>query len=68
MPGAGHIPGHLVEAAMLAHINARSRTFRIVGPQVKGLACGDVGIGAMADVAELVNAVTELLAPPVPAN
>ena len=47
--GAGHVPGHLDDVA-LAQINARSPRFRIVGPQVKALACGDVGDGAMADV------------------
>jgi phosphopantothenoylcysteine decarboxylase len=60
--GAGHVPGHLDDAATLAQINARSQTFRIVGPQVKELACGDVGAGGMADVTELVGAVEELLA------
>lgn len=65
--GAAHVPGHLDDAAMLAQINSRSKTFRIVGPQVKTLACGDVGVGAMADVPELVTAVAELLAQPVPA-
>ena len=60
--GAGHVPGHLDDAATLAQINARSRTFRVVGPQVKVLACGDLGDGAMADVADIVAAVGELLA------
>jgi len=60
--GAGHVPGHLDDAATLAQINARSKSFRVVGPQVKALACGDVGDGAMADVPELVAAVAELLA------
>ncbi|HJZ89628.1 MAG TPA: flavoprotein [Gemmataceae bacterium] len=61
--GAGHVPGHLDDEATLAQINSRSRTFRIVAPQVKELACGDVGTGAMADVPGLVAAVEELLAP-----
>src|SRR4051812_24781042 len=64
--GAGHVPGHLDDAATLAQINARSRTFRIVGPQIKVLACGDLGDGAMADVADVVAAVGELLAPSIP--
>jgi phosphopantothenoylcysteine decarboxylase len=62
--GAGHVPGHLDEAATLAQINARSQTFRIVTPQVKELACGDVGAGGMADVTAVVAAVDELLARP----
>jgi phosphopantothenoylcysteine decarboxylase len=64
--GAAHVPGHLDHQATLAQINARSRTFRVVGPAVKALACGDVGDGAMADVPDLVAAVTELLAPAAP--
>jgi phosphopantothenoylcysteine decarboxylase len=62
--GAGHVPGHLDDEATLAQINARSKTLRIVGPQAKALACGDVGDGAMADVADLVAAVADLLAAP----
>jgi phosphopantothenoylcysteine decarboxylase len=62
--GAGHVPGHLDDAATVAQINARSKTFRVVAPQAKALACGDFGIGAMADVGELIAAVHELLAPP----
>jgi phosphopantothenoylcysteine decarboxylase len=61
--GAGHVPGHLDDAATMAQINARSRTFRVIGPQVKELACGDVGTGGMADLPELVAAVDELLRP-----
>ena len=63
--GAGHVPGHLDDVATVAQINARSQTFRIVGPAGQGaLACGDVGDGAMADVADLVAAVADLLAGP----
>lgn len=61
--GAAHVPGHLAPDAMLAQINARSRLFRIVPPQNKRLACGDVGIGAMADVQEIAKAVAEMLVP-----
>ncbi len=66
--GAAHVPGHLDDEALLAQINARSLKFQIVGPMVKSLACGDVGIGAMAEVPELVDAVDRLLAPPEPAR
>jgi phosphopantothenoylcysteine decarboxylase len=62
--GAAHVPSHLDDSATLVQINARCRNFRIVGPQIKELACGDVGEGAMADVADLVQAAAELLAPP----
>lgn len=64
--GAAHVPGHLNDEATLAQINARCKTFRIVGPQTKALACGDVGVGAMAEVADVVAAVADLLAPPAP--
>jgi phosphopantothenoylcysteine decarboxylase len=59
--GAGHVPGHLDDDATIKQINDRSRTFRIVGPQVKELACGDIGAGGMADVADLVAAAEDLL-------
>jgi phosphopantothenoylcysteine decarboxylase len=65
--GAAHVPAHLDDAATLAQINARSKSFRIVSPQVKELACGDVGEGAMADVTAIVDVVQELLARPEPA-
>jgi phosphopantothenoylcysteine decarboxylase len=62
--GAAHIPGHLDDAATIALINARSKAFRVVGPQVKELACGDVGAGGMADVADILAAIDGLLARP----
>jgi phosphopantothenoylcysteine decarboxylase len=66
--GAGHVPGNLDDSATLAQINSRSPTLRIVGPQTKALACGDIGIGAMADVAELLAATEESLARTRPAD
>jgi phosphopantothenoylcysteine decarboxylase len=61
--GVAHVPGHLDHEATLAQINSRGKSFRIVGPRVKELACGDIGVGGMAEVAELVAAVGDLLAP-----
>ncbi len=55
--GAAHIPGHLDEQAIISIINERSPTLRIVPPQAKELACGDVGLGAMSEVAGIVEAV-----------
>jgi phosphopantothenoylcysteine decarboxylase len=55
---ANHIPEDLDAAATIDLINDRSKTLRIVPPQVKELACGDVGLGAMAEVADIVAAVT----------
>ncbi len=40
----------------------RSWGITVVEPVVKTLACGDVGIGAMAPLVEILNKVEELLA------
>lgn len=55
--GAGELPAGLDEEALVAAINERARGLRIVGPISKRLACGDVGVGAMAEVPEVVAAV-----------
>jgi phosphopantothenoylcysteine decarboxylase len=55
--GAAHIPMHLDDHQLIAQINDRSKTLRIVPPIVKTLACGDTGIGALADLSEIVEAV-----------
>ena len=60
--GAGHIPAHLSDDALVQQINDRSPTLRIVGPITKALACGDTGVGAMAEVPEVVSAVQVMLA------
>lgn len=54
--GAGHIPGHLADADLIRQINDRAKGLRVVPPVEKELACGDVGIGAMAAVADIVAA------------
>lgn len=63
--GAAHVPGHLDGFATLAQINSRSKTFRVVPPQSKELACGDIGLGAMANIDSIVGAVEDLLAPAI---
>jgi phosphopantothenoylcysteine decarboxylase len=60
--GAGHVPGHLDDEHLIAQINDRSRTLRIVPPVVKTLACGDVGVGAMAEVEVIADAVGDVVA------
>lgn len=60
--GAGHIPAHLADDALVQQINDRSPTLRVVGPITKALACGDTGIGAMAEVPDIVAAVQAILA------
>ena len=59
--GAGHIPGHLEGLPLIAQINDRSKTLRVVPPVEKPLACGDVGMGGLAEIAEIVAAVGEML-------
>jgi phosphopantothenoylcysteine decarboxylase len=59
--GAAHIPGHLDEGQLITAINERSKTLHIVSPIEKLLACGDVGLGAMAEVPEIVAAVNAML-------
>lgn len=58
--GATHVPGHLTDLQTVDQINDRARGLRIVGPITKVLACGDEGIGAMAEVPDVVLAVNEM--------
>jgi phosphopantothenoylcysteine decarboxylase len=59
--GAAHVPGHLGDAALIAQINDRAKTLRIVAPVEKRLACGDVGIGGLAEVADIAAAANDML-------
>ena len=59
--GAGHIPGHLETTALIAQINERSKTLRIVPPVSKTLACGDVGMGGLAELQSIAAAVEVML-------
>ncbi len=60
--GAGQLPAHLNEDKLLPLLNERSQTLRVVPPVSKELACGDVGIGAMAAPGDIVAAVEQVLA------
>ena len=60
--GAGHVPGHLALPDLIRQINDRSKRMQIIAPIVKELACGDVGIGAMAEVDDIVQQITEFTA------
>lgn len=55
--GAGPVPEHLDLEGLVGWINAQDLRLRIVPPQNKRLACGDVGIGAMAELSDLVAAI-----------
>jgi phosphopantothenoylcysteine decarboxylase len=50
---------------LLTWINAHAARLRVVGPQEKLLACGDVGLGAMSEVPEIVAVVESMLTPVV---
>lgn len=63
--GAAHVPGHLDGEPLIAQINDRAKGLHIVGPVTKTLACGDVGLGAMAEVPDIVAAVRRMVASPV---
>jgi phosphopantothenoylcysteine decarboxylase len=58
--------GAVIEATALDEIvdeiNRRCPRLRVVPPQSKRLACGDVGMGALARLEEIVTAVEDLLA------
>ena len=60
--GAGHVPGHLDAPDLIAQINARAKGLRVVPPVEKRLACGDVGVGGLAEVAAITAAARDLLA------
>ena len=60
--GAGSAPGKPDLETLIRWINATCPRLRIVPPQNKRLACGDVGVGAMAELADLVAAVRSCVA------
>ncbi len=64
--GALHLPGHLGELDLIAQLNARAKGLVVVPPVEKELACGDVGVGAMADVAAIAAALDRLTTRPAP--
>lgn len=59
--GAMHVPGHLDDEPLIRQINDRAKGLRIVAPIEKELACGDVGVGAMAEVPDVVAAVAGMV-------
>jgi phosphopantothenoylcysteine decarboxylase len=59
--GVAHLPPHLDDSQLLVQINDRSKTLRVVPPVCKTLACGDLGVGGLAEVADIVAAVNHLL-------
>ncbi len=59
--GAMHLPGHYEEMILVEQINARARGLRIAKPITKELACGDVGVGAIAEVPDILRELHTLL-------
>jgi phosphopantothenoylcysteine decarboxylase len=56
---AQEAPGGLDLESLIDWMNARATHLRIVAPVSKRLACGDVGVGAMADVSKIVEVVDQ---------
>jgi phosphopantothenoylcysteine decarboxylase len=55
--GASHPPLHFALPELMEWINRHCPRLQIVPPQSKQLFCGDVGVGAMAEIAEIVAAI-----------
>ena len=54
--GAASLPQACPLDELIAQINRQCPRLRVVAPQSKRLACGDVGVGGLAEIAEIVNA------------
>jgi phosphopantothenoylcysteine decarboxylase len=55
--GAGEAPAGLDLEGLVAWLNQACPRLRVVPPRSKRLACGDVGMGALADLEDIVAAV-----------
>jgi phosphopantothenoylcysteine decarboxylase len=53
-------PEELTAEEMIEWVNANAPKLRVVGPITKRLACGDVGVGAMAEVDAIAAAVNDI--------
>jgi phosphopantothenoylcysteine decarboxylase len=58
--GAGSLPDAGPRDELIEEINHRCPRLRIVAPQSKRLACGDVGVGGLAEIDDIVAAVAVL--------
>jgi phosphopantothenoylcysteine decarboxylase len=56
-------PDDLSAEQLIEWINATAGRLRVVGPITKRLACGDVGVGAMAEVEEIMAVVNAVASP-----
>jgi phosphopantothenoylcysteine decarboxylase len=60
LAGAGQAPANLDEEGLVDWINEHAPKLRIVPPQSKRLACGDIGMGALAELDTIVTAVNRM--------
>jgi phosphopantothenoylcysteine decarboxylase len=60
--GTTDLPDNIDQDSIIPLVNERSGSLRIVAPVSKALACGDVGVGAMASVGQVADAVELILA------
>jgi phosphopantothenoylcysteine decarboxylase len=56
-----NVPNDLPAEKLIEWVNTNAAKLRIVGPITKQLACGDVGVGAMAEVDEIAAVVCGLV-------
>ena len=64
--GAGTAPAELDPEALVDWVNRACPKLRVVAPVSKRLACGDVGVGAMAGLEDIVAAVQSAVIHPAP--
>jgi phosphopantothenoylcysteine decarboxylase len=57
LAGVGMPPAGMDRDAVIEWINQRCRQLQVISPGAKRLACGDVGMGAMAEVDDVVKTV-----------
>jgi phosphopantothenoylcysteine decarboxylase len=60
--GDGPAPAGLDQEQLVGWLNGHCPRLRIVGPISKQLACGDIGVGGMSEVPEIVEGVKRVLA------
>jgi phosphopantothenoylcysteine decarboxylase len=62
--GVDPIPASLNLEKVIERINQQSKRLHIIAPQSKRLACGDIGMGALAELDDIVAAVNDQLGSP----
>jgi phosphopantothenoylcysteine decarboxylase len=62
LAGTGSVPSETTLDLLITRINRANMKLQIVAPVTKRLACGDVGVGGLAEVEEIVTIVNACLA------